>query len=44
VSFEGTAGWAVGPKGTVARFKSHFRYEIHWSPQPPAPTATSNGK
>ncbi|MFY9903762.1 MAG: YCF48-related protein [Terriglobales bacterium] len=27
-SFEGQAGWAVGPKGTVARFKSHFSYLI----------------
>jgi photosystem II stability/assembly factor-like uncharacterized protein len=26
VAFEGTNGWAVGPKGTVARFKTHFEY------------------
>ncbi|MGH9711460.1 MAG: WD40/YVTN/BNR-like repeat-containing protein [Candidatus Acidiferrales bacterium] len=23
-SFAGTEGWAVGPKGTIARFKTHF--------------------
>jgi photosystem II stability/assembly factor-like uncharacterized protein len=23
VSFDGTQGWAVGPKGTIARFKTH---------------------
>jgi len=28
VGFEGTDGWAVGPKGTIARFKTHFFYEI----------------
>ncbi len=28
VSFEGQAGWAVGPKGTIARFKNHFLYSI----------------
>lgn len=27
-SFDGTAGWAVGPKGTIARFQTHFFYEI----------------
>jgi photosystem II stability/assembly factor-like uncharacterized protein len=27
-SFDGTQGWAVGPKGTIARFKTHFFYEI----------------
>lgn len=26
VSFAGTDGWAVGPKGTIARFKPHFSY------------------
>jgi hypothetical protein len=38
VSFEGTAGWAVGPKGTIARFKTHFFYEVHslGSPEPTA--------
>jgi photosystem II stability/assembly factor-like uncharacterized protein len=24
VSFEGMEGWAVGPKGTIARFKTHY--------------------
>ncbi len=28
VSFEGTEGWAVGPKGTITRFKSHWFREI----------------
>ena len=28
VSFAGTAGWGVGPKGTIARFKTHWFYEI----------------
>ena len=28
VSFDGTNGWAVGPKGTIARFKTHYSYEI----------------
>jgi photosystem II stability/assembly factor-like uncharacterized protein len=28
VSFDGTEGWAVGPKGTIARFKTHFFHEI----------------
>jgi hypothetical protein len=27
-SFDGTNGWAVGPNGTIARFKTHFQYEI----------------
>ncbi len=35
VSFDGTEGWAVGPKGTIARFVSHFNYEIHYH-QPPS--------
>jgi photosystem II stability/assembly factor-like uncharacterized protein len=30
VSFEGTQGWAVGPKGTIARFVTHFNYEIRY--------------
>jgi photosystem II stability/assembly factor-like uncharacterized protein len=30
VSFRGTEGWAVGPKGTIARFVTHFNYEIHY--------------
>ncbi len=28
VSFAGSEGWAVGPKGTIARFKTHWFYEI----------------
>jgi photosystem II stability/assembly factor-like uncharacterized protein len=28
VSFEGNNGWAVGPKGAIARFKTHFFYII----------------
>jgi len=28
VSFEGQQGWAVGPKGTIARFNTHFNYVI----------------
>ncbi len=39
VSFGGTQGWAVGPKGTIARFVTHFNYEIQYrqphSPQRP---------
>jgi photosystem II stability/assembly factor-like uncharacterized protein len=27
-SFVGEQGWAVGPKGTIARFKTHFFYQI----------------
>ncbi|MGA7079271.1 MAG: hypothetical protein WBP70_08005 [Terriglobales bacterium] len=27
-SFVGQYGWAVGPKGTIARFKTHFFYQI----------------
>jgi photosystem II stability/assembly factor-like uncharacterized protein len=27
-SFDGDDGWAVGPKSTIARFKTHFFYEI----------------
>jgi hypothetical protein len=28
VSFHGENGWAVGSKGTIACFKTHFFYEI----------------
>lgn len=28
LAFDGTDGWAVGPKGTVARFNAHFEYGI----------------
>jgi len=27
-SFDGTEGWAAGPKGTIARFKTHFFYQV----------------
>jgi photosystem II stability/assembly factor-like uncharacterized protein len=27
-SFSGSEGWAVGPKGTIARFKTHYFYKI----------------
>jgi photosystem II stability/assembly factor-like uncharacterized protein len=30
VSFDGTQGWAVGPKGTIARFVTHYNYEIRY--------------
>jgi photosystem II stability/assembly factor-like uncharacterized protein len=38
-SFEGQEGWAVGPKGTIARFKTHFSYliENNASAKDPAP-------
>jgi photosystem II stability/assembly factor-like uncharacterized protein len=29
VSFAGDHGWAVGPKGAIARFKTHFSYQVH---------------
>lgn len=32
-SFEGTQGWAVGAKGTIARFKTHFEYLIRNGPR-----------
>ena len=32
VSFAGTEGWAVGPQGTIARFKTHSSIK----PEPPA--------
>lgn len=28
ISFEGQQGWAVGPKGLIARFKTYWEYEI----------------
>jgi photosystem II stability/assembly factor-like uncharacterized protein len=28
IAFKGTNGWGVGPKGTLARFKTHFEYRI----------------
>jgi len=34
VSFEGQQGWAVGPKGTIARFTTHFNYVIRIQPPP----------
>lgn len=40
VSFEGSDGWAVGPKGAIARFKTHFFYRIkNAAPAPTTPTA-----
>jgi photosystem II stability/assembly factor-like uncharacterized protein len=32
VSFHGTAGWAVGPKGTIARFKTQYLHQIRLAP------------
>ena len=29
VSFAGDHGWAVGPKGAIARFKTHFSYQVN---------------
>ena len=39
LSFQGQQGWAVGPKGMVARFKTHWEYEIEnrSTPEAPAP-------
>jgi photosystem II stability/assembly factor-like uncharacterized protein len=28
VGFHGQEGWTVGPKGTIARFKTHWEYQI----------------
>jgi photosystem II stability/assembly factor-like uncharacterized protein len=28
ISFDATHGWGVGPKGTIARFKTHWEYQI----------------
>jgi len=28
LGFEGQNGWAVGPKGSIARFTTHFQYQI----------------
>jgi photosystem II stability/assembly factor-like uncharacterized protein len=33
VSFNGSDGWAVGPNGTIARFKTHIFYQIK-NPRP----------
>jgi photosystem II stability/assembly factor-like uncharacterized protein len=32
MSFDGTHGWGVGAKGTIARFKSQYSYEIRIKP------------
>jgi photosystem II stability/assembly factor-like uncharacterized protein len=42
VSFDGAEGWAVGPKGTIARFKTHWFYRIknHESTKRPVPAQT----
>ena len=37
VSFEGAHGWAVGPKGAIARFKTHFSYIIKNNALAPVP-------
>lgn len=37
LSFQGQQGWAVGPKGVVARFKTHWEYEIRNRLPPDAP-------
>lgn len=37
VSFVGQHGWAVGPKGTIARFKTHYSYIIKNSGSTRAP-------
>lgn len=34
LAFEANNGWGVGPKGTVARFKTHFEYLIRNSQDP----------
>jgi photosystem II stability/assembly factor-like uncharacterized protein len=36
VGFEGENGWGVGPKGAVARFKTHFFYQIRREGDPAA--------
>ena len=41
--FAGTEGWAVGPKGTIARFQNHFFHEIK-SAKPSRETASAAGK
>ena len=37
LSFEGNHGWAVGAKGTIARFQTRFRYQIRNQPGLPTP-------
>jgi photosystem II stability/assembly factor-like uncharacterized protein len=34
LAFKGTNGWGVGPKGAVARFKTHFAYQIRREADP----------
>jgi photosystem II stability/assembly factor-like uncharacterized protein len=42
VSFDGAdGGWAVGPQGTIARFKTHWFYEIRNHPPYPKPPANT---
>jgi photosystem II stability/assembly factor-like uncharacterized protein len=42
VSFDGAeGGWAVGPQGTIARFKTHWFYEIRNRPPYPEPLSNS---
>jgi hypothetical protein len=33
IAFEGTNGWGAGPKGAVARFKTHFEYRVEVLPK-----------
>jgi photosystem II stability/assembly factor-like uncharacterized protein len=35
-------GWAVGPKGTIARFVNHFQYNVHIRPRKKAGQLTSS--
>jgi photosystem II stability/assembly factor-like uncharacterized protein len=42
VGFDGAeGGWAVGPQGTIARFKTHWFYEIRNRPPYPDPLPNS---
>jgi photosystem II stability/assembly factor-like uncharacterized protein len=34
IAFESAKGWGVGPKGTVARFITHFQYQIRREDDP----------
>jgi photosystem II stability/assembly factor-like uncharacterized protein len=40
-SFNGQQGWAVGPKGTIARFKTHFFYQIKNNAPTDSPLSSS---
>lgn len=42
-AFDGSEGWAAGPKGTIARFKSNFFHEIKTAaPRREEPSAIGN--